>query len=129
MSIHIQAIRGDWNHLCSLARKRWSQLTEHDLRVNDGNIEQLFDRIQQKTGEGREAIEQLFSAMTSRGSLAVAYVAESGRQYGQQVSDQIQDRYEDAEGLVHDHPTGTVTAALGIGLLAGLAIGLAIRAH
>ena len=57
MAINLQTIQGGWNHLCALARQRWSQLTEDDLRVQEGNIEQLVGRIQQKTGEGREAIE------------------------------------------------------------------------
>ena len=61
MATNMQTIQGEWNHLCCLARQRWSQLTEDDLRVQEGNIEQLVDRIQQKTGEGREAIEKFFS--------------------------------------------------------------------
>ena len=57
MAINVQTIQGEWNYLCDLARQRWSQLTEDDLRVQEENIEQLIGRIQQKTGEGREAIE------------------------------------------------------------------------
>ena len=74
-------------HLCGLARQRWSQLTEDDLGVLEGNIEQLIGRIQQKTGEGREAIEKFFSEMTSRGSSAVAHAAEAAGQYAHQVGD------------------------------------------
>ena len=41
MAITVQTIQGDWNDLCALARRRWNQLTEDDLRVQVGNIEQL----------------------------------------------------------------------------------------
>jgi uncharacterized protein YjbJ (UPF0337 family) len=129
MAINMQTIRGDWDHLCGLARQRWSQLTEDDLRVQEGNVEELFGRIQQKTGEGREAIEEFFSEMTSRGSSAVAHATEAAGQYAHQVSDQIRERYDNAESLVRHHPTGTVVAAFGIGLVAGLIAGLAIRAR
>ena len=72
MATHMQTFHGDWNHLCALARAHWNQLTEDDLPAVEGNIEQLVDRIQQKTGEGREAIEKFFCDMTSRGESAVA---------------------------------------------------------
>ena len=129
MAINMQTIRRDWDHLCGLARQRWSQLTEDDLGVQEGNVEELFGRIQQKTGEGREVIEEFFSEMTSRGSSAVAHATEAAGQYAHQVSDQIRERYDSAESLVRHHPTGTVVAAFGIGLVAGLIAGLAIRAR
>jgi len=129
MAINVQTIQGEWNYLCGLARQRWSQLTEDDLRVQEGNIEQLVGRIQQKTGEGREAIEKFFSDMTSRGSSAVAHAADAVGQYAHQASDRLRARYDNAESLVRHHPTETVIAAFGIGLVAGLITGLALRAR
>jgi uncharacterized protein YjbJ (UPF0337 family) len=127
MAINVQTIQGEWNQLCGQARQRWSHLTEDDLGVQVGNIEQLVGRIQQKTGESREAIEAFFSEMTARGSSAVANAAEAAGQYAHQVSDQIRERYDSAESLVRRHPTETVVAAFGIGLVAGLITGLAMR--
>ena len=72
----------------------------------EGNIEQLVGRIQQKTGEGREAIEKFFSEMTSRGSSAVAHAAEAAGQYAHQVSDQIRERYDSAEESGPPPPDG-----------------------
>jgi len=129
MAINVQMIQGEWNYLCGLARQRWSQLTEDDLGVQERNIEQLVGRIQQRTGEGREAIEKFFSEMTSRGSSAVAHAAESAGQYTHRVGDRLRQRYEDSETLIRHHPTETVLAALGIGLVAGLIVGLSIRAR
>jgi uncharacterized protein YjbJ (UPF0337 family) len=129
MAINMQAIQGEWNYLCGLARQRWGQLTEDDLGVQEGNIEQLVGRIQQKTGEGREAIEKFFSEMTSRGSSSVAHAAESAGQYAHQVGDRVRERYDNAESLVRHYPIESVVAAFGIGLVAGLIAGLAIRAR
>jgi uncharacterized protein YjbJ (UPF0337 family) len=127
MAINAQTIRGEWNYLCGLARRRWSQLTEDDLGAVEGNIEQLVGLIQQKTGEGREAIERFFADATSRGPSAVAHAAGAAGQYAHQVGDRLRARYDNAESLVRHHPTETVVAAFGVGLLVGLLAGLAIR--
>jgi len=129
MAINVQTIQGEWNYLCGLAKQRWSQLTEDDLGALEGNFEELVGRIQQKTGEGREAIERFFSDATSRGSSAVAHAAEAAGHYAHQVGDRLRARYDDAESMVRHHPTETVVAAFGIGLLAGLITGLALRAR
>ena len=123
-----EAIQGEWQHLCALARQRWSQLTDDDLPALEGNFEQLVGRIQQKTGEARDSIEGILSDMSSRGSSAVAHASEAVGQYANHVGDQIHERYDSAQGLVRSHPTETVIAALGIGLVAGLITGLALAA-
>ena len=129
MATNVQAIQREWKHLCALARQRWSQLTEDDFGALEGSFEQLVSRIEQKSGEGRESIERFFSDMSSRGSSAVAHRSEAIGQYAHQVGDQVRERYDSAQGLVRSHPTETVIAALGIGLVAGLITGLALRAR
>lgn len=129
MAINAQELQGQWNRLKGQVKEKWGQLTDDDLQISGGNVDQLVGRIQQKTGEGREAIEAFFSEMTSRGSTAVAHAAEAAGRYGHQVSDQIRERYDKAEGLVRHHPTETVVTAFGIGLVAGLIIGLTIRSR
>jgi ElaB/YqjD/DUF883 family membrane-anchored ribosome-binding protein len=127
MANNAQTIQGEWSHLCSLARQRWNQLTEDDLRGLEGNIEQLVGRIQQKTGEGRDVIEAFFSEMASRGSSAVAQATEAAGQYARQAGNQVRERYDSAEGLVRRHPTETVVAAFGLGLVVGMITGLLMR--
>ena len=95
--------------------------------MQEGNLEQLIARIQQKTGETRDAIEKYFSEMTARGSSAVEHAAGAAGRYAHQVGDQIRERYDNAEGLVRHHPAETVVAVFGVGLVAGLIIGLSIR--
>ncbi len=129
MATNVQTIQGEWTYLCGLARQRWSQLTEDDLGALEGNFEQLVGRIQQKTGEGREAIEKFFADATSRGSSAVAHASEAAGQFAHQVDERVRQSYDNAEELVRRHPRETVIAAFGIGLEAGLIAGLAIRAR
>ncbi len=67
--------------------------------------------------------------MTSRGASAVAQATEAAGQYAHQAGDRLRQRYDSAASLVRHHPTETVVAAFGIGLVAGLIAGLAIRAR
>lgn len=129
MASNTHSIHGEWKHLCTLAQQHWTQLTEDDFRVQKRNIEELIGRIQQKTGEGRDAIEEFFSEATARGSKAAAHAVDAAGEYAHEVGDEIRERYEHAERMVRHHPTETVIAVFGIGLVAGLIAGLAIRSR
>jgi uncharacterized protein YjbJ (UPF0337 family) len=140
MAINAQELQGQWNKLRGQVKERWGQLTDDDLQIHGGNIDQLVGRIQQKTGEGREAIEKFLSDLTSRGSSAIAQAAEhvgnyahqAGdrlREHYSQLSDQARERLDMAQDVVRQNPTQTVVAAFGIGLVAGLVVGLAIRSR
>lgn len=127
MAINMQMVQGEWTQLCGLAKKRWHQLTDDDLKVLEGNFEQLVGRIQEKTGEARDSIESFFSDVTSRGSSAVSHAADAAGHFAHKAGRELREQYEGAEDLVRSHPTETVVAVFGIGLLAGLIAGLAIR--
>ena len=77
MAINAQELQGQWNRLRGQVKEKWGQLTDDDLQIQGGNIDQLVGRIQQKTGEGREAIEKFLNDLTSRGGSAVAQATES----------------------------------------------------
>jgi uncharacterized protein YjbJ (UPF0337 family) len=123
MAINTQELRGQWNKLQGRVKERWGQLTDDDLQIQGGNVDQLVGRIQQKTGEGREAIEKFLADLTSRGSSAVERAADAVGYYAHQAGDRVRQRYDRAEGMVRRNPA----AIFGIGLVAGLIIGLAIR--
>src|SRR3954470_5812808 len=72
MAINAQELQGQWNRLRGQVKERWGQLTDDDLQIQGGNVDQLVGRIQQKTGEGREAIEKFLGDLTARGSWALA---------------------------------------------------------
>ncbi len=140
MAINAQELQGQWNKLRGQVKERWGQLTDDDLQIHGGNIDQLVGRIQQKTGEGRDTIEKFLSDLTSRGSSAIAQAAESLggyanqagdrlREHYGQLSDQARERYDMAQDMVRQSPAQSVAAAFGIGLVAGLIVGLAIRSR
>ena len=145
MAINAQELQGQWNTLRGRVKERWGQLTDDDLQIQAGNIDQLVGRIQQKTGEGREAIENFLAELTSRGGSALSQATEAVGTYAQQAGDRLREHYgqvsdqahhyadraregyDQAQDLVRHNPTQSVAAAFGLGLVAGLIVGLALR--
>jgi len=140
MAINAQELQGQWNKLRGQVKEKWGQLTDDDLQMQGGNVDQLVGRIQQKTGEGREAIEKFLTDLTARGSSVISQAAEAVGNYSHQagdrlrehygqIADQARDRYDSAQDMVRHNPAQSVAAAFGIGLVAGLIVGIAIRSR
>ena len=51
-------IKGDWNIVKGTLKQKWAQLTDDDLQYTEGKADELFGRIQKRTGETREAVEK-----------------------------------------------------------------------
>jgi uncharacterized protein YjbJ (UPF0337 family) len=140
MAINAQELQGQWNTLRGKVREKWGQLTDDDLQIHGGNVDQLVGRIQQKTGEGRESIEKFLNDLTSRGASAVSQAAESVSQYAHQAGGRLREHYGEfadtarerldaAQDIVRHNPTQSVATAFGIGLVAGVIVGLALRSR
>lgn len=50
-------IKGNWNIAKGKIKQRWADLTDDDLEFIEGKEDELVGRIQKRTGETREAIE------------------------------------------------------------------------
>jgi uncharacterized protein YjbJ (UPF0337 family) len=55
-------IKGNWNIIKGIVKQKWAVLTDDDLRYIDGQQDELVGRIQKRTGESREAVEQAIMA-------------------------------------------------------------------
>ena len=140
MAINAQELQGQWNKLRGQVKERWGQLTDDDLQIQGGNVDQLVGRIQQRTGETRESIEKFLTDLTGRGASSVAQATEAVSNFAQQAGDRLRDRYGDiadqardrfdqTQDLVRHNPGQSVAAAFGIGVVAGLIVGLALRSR
>jgi uncharacterized protein YjbJ (UPF0337 family) len=140
MAINAQELQGQWTKLRGQVKEKWGQLTDDDLQIHGGNVDQLVGKIQQKTGEGREAIEKFLGELTSHGASAISqaagavssFAATAGDRFRDQygnLSDQARERFDSAQDVVRQNPTQSVAAAFGIGLVAGLIVGLALRSR
>lgn len=140
MAINAQQLQGQWNNLRGQVKEKWGQLTDDDLQLSEGNVDQLVGKIQQRTGEGREAIEHYLTDLVSRGSSTISNLTENAGQFAQQaterlrdsygqVADQARQRLGDATNMVRSNPSESVAVAFGIGIAAGLLLGLAMKSR
>jgi uncharacterized protein YjbJ (UPF0337 family) len=58
-------IKGDWNITKGKLKQKWAKLTDDDLQFAEGKLEEVFGRIQKRTGEGREAVEEAIKEASS----------------------------------------------------------------
>jgi uncharacterized protein YjbJ (UPF0337 family) len=138
--VNTQVLQGQWNQVRGQLKKKWGQLTDDDLKLTNGNIDQLVGKIQHKTGEAREAIEQYIDELTAQGASAVSQVAETAGQYGRYAADQVREgynrisdqfgrQYDSSREMVRDNPARSVATAFGVGILLGVVVGLALRSR
>jgi uncharacterized protein YjbJ (UPF0337 family) len=138
--VNTQVLQGQWNSLRGQVKKKWGQLTDDDLRLTSGNVDQLVGRIQHRTGEAREAIESFLDGLTREGASAIAQVAESARDYAGYAADRMRDGYSQvadqfdrgvhaSREMIRDNPARAVATAFGVGVLFGVVVGLALRAR
>ena len=59
-------IKGDWNITKGKLKQKWAKLTDDDLQFAEGKLEEVFGRIQKRTGESREAVEKAVREASSR---------------------------------------------------------------
>jgi uncharacterized protein YjbJ (UPF0337 family) len=145
--VNTQVLQGQWNEVRGQLKKKWGQLTDDDLRFNNGNIDQLVGKIQHKTGEAREAIEKYLDELVSQGgsalsqgAAAVSQAAETAGQYGRyaaehvrdgynRISDQFGRTYDSSTEMIRDNPGRSVATAFGVGIVLGVVVGLALRSR
>lgn len=133
-----QTIQGNWNEIKGKLRSQWGTLTEDDLAVFNGNVDQLMGMIQRKTGEARERVEQFFEQFSSNGASAIGRAGETVRAYAQQAADSIQEtshqaaasvreEYAEVEGMVRQRPVESLAICFGAGVVTGVVVGLLLR--
>lgn len=53
------ALKGKWNIAKGRLKQRYGQLTDEDLRFEEGKLDELIGRLQKHTGETKETIEKV----------------------------------------------------------------------
>jgi uncharacterized protein YjbJ (UPF0337 family) len=124
-----QELQGKWNSIRGKVKEKWGQLTDDDLQIASGNVDQLVGRIQQKTGQTKRQIEDFFDGlMSSAGDHATGDITEGPRQamyrMGEEVGEKVRDGYHRAEHLVKEYPASSIASVFIGGMLTGVFIGL-----
>ena len=51
-------MKGNWNIAKGKLKQKWGELTDNDLRYDEGQEQELVGRIQKRTGQTKEAVEK-----------------------------------------------------------------------
>lgn len=51
-------MKGNWNQIKGKVKQKYGDLTDDDLTYVEGKEDELLGRIQEKTGESKEAIQR-----------------------------------------------------------------------
>ena len=128
-----QTLQGNWNEIKGKVRGKWGWLTDDDLTVFNGNVDQLVGTIQRKTGEARESIEQFFEQFSSNGASAISRASETVRASAQQAVDSVQktsqqaaasarEGYAEVEGMVRHRPAESLAICFAAGVIVGVVV-------
>lgn len=133
-----ETLQGNWNEIKGKVRSKWGSLTDDDLKVFNGNVDQLIGTIQKKTGEARESIEKFFDTLSTDGASALGRASEAVRTYAQQAAESVQqtskhasetvrEGYQEVEEMVRQRPAESLAVCFGVGVITGVVISLLFR--
>jgi len=132
--VNQQVLSGKWHEFSGRLKAKWGELADDDLRIFNGNVEQLVGWIQHKTGETREDIERFLDQVTEEGSGIFSAVRDKVEETAGQAAESAREGYEalrqgyaEAEKVVQQRPGQAVAIAFGLGLLGGLGVVLLLR--
>ena len=99
--INQQTLLGNWNEIKGKLRSNWGSLTDDDLTIIDGNVDQLVGAIQRKTGEDTREHRAFFrTAHFQWRSLWSAGPVETVQPAGaRQASDSVQETFPKSRRL------------------------------
>ncbi len=58
--------KGKWNELKGKAKQQWADLTDDDLLYVEGKEDELYGRLQEKTGKSKDEIRNWFDDQLSK---------------------------------------------------------------
>lgn len=133
-----ETLQGNWNEIKGKVRSKWGSLTDDDLKVFNGNVDQLIGTIQKKTGEARESIETFFDTLSTEGASTIGRATEAVRTYAQQAAESVQqtskhasesvrEGYQEVEEMVRQRPAESLAVCFGVGVITGVVISLLFR--
>ena len=56
-------IKGNWNEVKGKAKQQWANLTDDDLLYEEGKEDELYGRIQKKTGKTKDEVKSWIDSL------------------------------------------------------------------
>jgi uncharacterized protein YjbJ (UPF0337 family) len=132
-----QKAKGDWNQVVGSVKEKYGQITDDELSQAEGSFQKLVGLIQRKSGKGIEQVEAFVHDVFEKAGLACGDLAQGTsecvqstgqaiQQGYQYVADHARSGYEQTTRVIANRPTESVVAALAVGLITGIAIGISL---
>jgi len=132
--VNQQTLAGKWNEVSGKLKEKWGELSDDDLSAFSGNVDQLVGKIQRKTGESREAIEDFLGEVAQQTSDTASRLrdkvqegAANAAETARQGYETLRHGYTEAERTVQARPAQSVAMAFGLGIAAGIGLALLFR--
>ncbi len=132
-----ERLQGNWSSIVGAVKQKFGEISGDELKRVEGNIEQLVGLIQRKSGQSREQIEAFVGDCCKTTASTVNRVSDTAAEYAgvageairdgyDRVASEAQRGYEYTVSSMKRKPVESLAMALGVGLLAGLAVGLSL---
>lgn len=147
--LNAQEVRGQWDKLQGKIKQKWGQLTDDDLKIVGGNVDELVGRIHEKTGVAREQVEKFIGDLAAGTSSTVEQARDAAMGFAsqaagrmrdsyEQMSDRMRESYDDMSGRVREgyervgervreNPGQSMLAVFGMGVVTGVVLGIMLR--
>lgn len=56
-------IEGNWNQVKGKLKQKYSDLTDDDLKLQEGKEDELYGRLQEKLGKTKDEIKELVASL------------------------------------------------------------------
>lgn len=123
---HQKLVEERWKDIRSALKTKWSELTDQDLEMIDGDSRKLVALVSQKTSmpihEIEESIDQIAAKSGGLLSRSVRATTEFAQTAQRSVSAPADRAYRQARKFVKQQPLPSVGAAFGVGMLVGLLV-------
>jgi ElaB/YqjD/DUF883 family membrane-anchored ribosome-binding protein len=124
----------DWTGFVKNVQKKYSQITGEDLESVKGNVQQMAEVIQRKTGKAKEEIESFLHSIGSQASHATEQLREATANMVGQASEGLREGYKHAAEMSHqgyekaretvrENPVEALAITYGVGVVTGLLLG------
>jgi ElaB/YqjD/DUF883 family membrane-anchored ribosome-binding protein len=132
------ALLRSWQEISEKLRQHWAELASEDFRSFNGDVNQLVELIQRKTGDARTIVERYLDELSANAASAFQRSTEEVRAFARESEERIEDGTRQAaevlqqgrkmaEAYAQQRPGASMAVCFGVGIVAGLVLGLSVR--
>lgn len=117
-----------WRSIRSAIQARWSEITNDDLKMIDGDSRKLVALVNQKTNMPLHEIEQAIDEIAAQSGGLLSRIMQSTSDMAAAASDRISEpaseAYRQMRQTVASRPAASLAGVFGAGAIVGLCCGL-----